>query len=244
MRIVVVSDVHSNTEALSAVFRHAEAGGAVDAVWSLGDMVGYGPEPAQVLAMLRERSLTPVAGNHDLAAAAGIGIDEFNSFAAHAALWSGDQLSEAERQWLLELQQSLVTGGFTLVHGTLREPVWEYLLSPEQALVQFELQPTPYSLVGHSHLPLWFEEAPSAMPRLRIARDGQRVALGETRLILNPGSVGQPRDGDPRASYLLYDDGAATATWHRVEYDIAATQAKMRAARLPQWLSERLSMGK
>jgi predicted phosphodiesterase len=244
MRIAIVSDVHSNTEALTAVFRHAEAGGALDAVWCLGDIVGYGPEPSAVLAMLRTQNLTSVAGNHDLAAAGGIGVEEFNSYAAEAAIWSGEQLSEAERRYLLALPLTQMARDFTLVHGTLREPEWEYLLTGEQAQMQFELQTTTYSLVGHSHLPFRFEEQIGAAPQLTIARDGERLAVGDGRCILNPGSVGQPRDGDPRASYLLYDEGAASVTWHRVEYDIAATQQKMRAARLPTWLSERLSMGK
>lgn len=244
MRVAIVSDVHSNTEALSAVFRHAEAAGAIDAVWCLGDIVGYGPEPSAALSMLRAHALISVAGNHDLAAAGGIGVEEFNSYAAEAAIWSGEQLSEAERQYLLALPLTQIAGDFTLVHGTLREPEWEYLLSAEQAQVQFELQTTPYSLVGHSHLPFRFEEQAGANPRLSITGDGERLALGDGRCIFNPGSVGQPRDGDPRASYVLYDEGAASVTWHRVEYDIAATQQKMRSARLPQWLSERLSMGK
>ena len=244
MPIAIVSDVHSNTEALTAVLRHAEALGPLDAVWCLGDIVGYGPEPAAVLAMLRERALVSVAGNHDLAAAGGISVDEFNAYAAQAAVWSGEQLSEAERQFLLELPLTAIAGDFTLVHGTLRQPEWEYLLSAEQALVQFERQTTPYSLVGHSHLPFSFEERAGGAPSLHMCSDGEEIPLGEARLILNPGSVGQPRDGDPRASYLLYDEAAATSTWHRVDYDIAATQAKMRDAGLPMWLAERLSMGK
>lgn len=244
MRAAIVSDVHSNIEALTAVLAHADSAGPLDAVWCLGDIVGYGPEPSAVLAMLRSRELTSVTGNHDLAAAGGIGVEEFNAYAAEAALWNGQQLSEAERRFLLSLPLTQITGAFTLVHGTLRGPEWEYLLSAEQAEVQFELQTTPYSIVGHSHLPFRFEERSGSPPRLGMASDGETLALGAARLILNPGSVGQPRDGDPRAAYLLYDDQAATVTWHRVEYDIAATQQKMRAARLPQWLSERLSMGK
>jgi predicted phosphodiesterase len=244
MRAAIVSDVHSNTEALTAVLRHAEAGGGIDAIWCLGDIVGYGPEPSAVLAMLRAHKLTSVAGNHDLAAAGGIGVEEFNSYAAEAAVWSGEQLSEEERQYLLSLPLTQILGDFTLVHGTLRFPEWEYLLTAEQADAQFDLQTTRYSLIGHSHLPFRFEEARGTAPRLIIADDDESLALGDVRCIFNPGSVGQPRDGDPRASYVLYDDGAATVTWHRVEYDIAATQRKMRAAHLPQWLSERLSMGK
>ena len=125
-----------------------------------------------------------------------------------------------------------------------RGPEWEYLLSGEQALTQFELQKTHGSIVGHSHLPFWVEERPAGMPLLVPVGDGDVLKLGGPRVILNPGSVGQPRDGDPRASYILYDDQARTVTWHRVEYDIAATQAKMQAAGLPSWLSDRLAVGR
>ncbi len=244
MRIAVISDVHSNLEALSAALRHAEAGGPLDGVWCLGDIVGYGPEPSAVLSMLRARPLTSVAGNHDLAACGAMDVAEFNASAAEAALWTRGQLSEDERQFLLELPLVRSTDGFTLTHGSLRAPAWEYLLSAEQALAQFQLQTTPYSLVGHSHLPMRFEERSGDAPRPRLCEDGDVAQLDGQRLILNPGSVGQPRDGDPRASYLLYDEGAASVSWHRVAYDIASTQRKMRAAKLPPWLAERLSMGK
>ncbi len=244
MRIAIVSDVHSNLEGLQAVLRHAEAGGPVDGVWCLGDIVGYGPEPSAVLAELRRRALVAVAGNHDLAACGRMGVEEFNRTAAEAAVWSGEQLSEAERGYLRALPLTAVSGAFTLVHGSLRHPEWEYLLSSEQALAQFELQQTAYSLVGHSHLPFWVEEEAGRSPEFRRAGDGTRLELGERRLIINPGSCGQPRDGDPRASYVLYDDGAATVTWHRIEYDIAETQRKMERAGLDAWLAERLAVGR
>lgn len=244
MRIAIVSDVHSNLEGLQAVLRHAGAGGPVDGVWCLGDIVGYGPEPSAVLAELRRRELVAVAGNHDLAACGRMGVEEFNRAAAEAAIWSGEQLSDAERGYLRDLPLTAVSGAFTLVHGSLRHPEWEYLLSGEQALAQFELQGTPYSLVGHSHLPFWVEEDAGRSPAFQRAGDGTRLELGEQRLIVNPGSCGQPRDGDPRASYVLYDDGAATITWRRVEYDIAETQRKMERAGLDTWLSERLTVGR
>ena len=244
MRIAIVSDVHSNLEGLQAVLGRAEAGGAVDAVWCLGDIVGYGPEPSEVVSELRKRRLTVVAGNHDLAACGRMGVEEFNRAAAGAVLWTRDQLSYAEADFLRGLPLTVIAGSFTLVHGSLRYPEWEYLLSGEQALAQFELQTTPYSLVGHSHLPFWVEEEdPGRTPLFHRAEDGATLALGERRLIINPGSCGQPRDGDPRASFVLYDDGAATVTWHRVEYDIEETQHKMRRAGLDTWLTERLAIG-
>lgn len=245
MGTVIVSDIHSNLEALRAVLSHAEAVGPVDAVWCPGDIVGYGPEPSEVLGELRGQRLVAVAGNHDLAASGGMDTADFNRAAADAAEWTAEHLSRAEQDFLRGLPITAIEGDFTLVHGSLREPVWEYLLSGEQALPQFEMQTTTYCIVGHSHLPFWIEEHISRRtPRFRRLDGGATIALGEQRLIINPGSVGQPRDGDPRASYVLYDERAATLTWHRVEYDIAETQRKMRLAGLDQWLIERLAEGR
>lgn len=243
MRIAIVSDVHSNLAGLRAVLRHAEAEGALDGVWCLGDIVGYAAEPNETIAALRHRPLTAVAGNHDLAAVGLMSVADFNPVAAEAALWTGEQLSEDERAFLTGLPLTVVTGAFTLVHGSLREPVWEYLLDSEQAEAQFELQTTPYSLVGHSHIPFWIEERASG-PAFHRVDDGTQISLGTTRLIVNPGSAGQPRDGDPRVSYVLYDDRAATLTWHRIEYDVGATQAAIRAAGLPPILADRLAVGR
>jgi len=243
MRIAIVSDVHANLEGLTAVLRHAESDGALDGVWCLGDLVGYGPDPSAVIAELRGRTLTAICGNHDRAAADLMDVDEFNPAAASAALWTRERLTAAERGFLAHLPQTVVAGEFTLAHGSLRDPVWEYLLSPEQAAAHFALQTTPYGLVGHSHFTFWAEEAPGRGPAFRRAEDGTALELRGRRLILNPGSCGQPRDGDPRASYILYDGADATVTWHRAEYDIAATQAKMRKAGLHPWLIERLALG-
>ncbi len=257
MRIAILADIHANLPAFEAVLRHAEAGGRVDALWSLGDIVGYGPHPNECIALLRTYEDRAVVGNHDLAACGLMGTEEFNDAAATAAHWTGEQLSKASRDYLTALPKVLKEGDFTLVHGSLRWPEWEYLLSSEQALVQFELQHTTYSIVGHSHLPFVCSErlegptgpplskpGPSAPPVLIAAADGEVVELGRERLILNPGGVGQPRDGDPRAGYALYDSEARTVTFHRVEYDIAATQQAMEKVGLPRWLSERLSYGR
>jgi predicted phosphodiesterase len=244
MRVALVSDVHANLAAFQAVLAHAAAGGRVDALWCLGDTVGYGPYPNECLAQLRRYEHRAVAGNHDLAACGRMGTEEFNEAAAEAARWTSEQLESGQRAYLGALPLVACEGDFTLVHGSLRWPEWEYLLSGEQAQAHFELQRTPYSLVGHSHLPFVCEERPSASPVLRPAEDGERVELGETRLILNPGGAGQPRDGDPRAPYALYDDDARTVTFHRIEYDIPATQQAMEAAGLPSWLSERLAYGR
>jgi predicted phosphodiesterase len=244
MRVVIVADVHSNLVAFEAVLAHAASDGTVDALWCLGDVVGYGPHPNECLALLRSYEHRVVAGNHDLAACGRIDTHEFNEAAAQAAHWTARELAQDQRAYLSELPMTISEGDFTLVHGSLRWPEWEYLLSSEQAQEQFELQRTPYSLVGHSHLPFVCEEQSGMPPLLVPTTDGERVELGERRLIMNPGSAGQPRDGDPRVSYALYDSDERSATFHRVDYDIGATQRAMEAAGLPRWLSERLAVGR
>ncbi len=241
MRVAIVSDIHSNLSALSAVLDHA---GAIDAIWCLGDIVGYGPRPNECIALLRKYQGWAVAGNHDLAASGGMGVEEFNDAAAEAARWTAEQLSEESGAYLRGLPPVVIEGDFTLVHGSLRWPEWEYLLSSEQAQAQFELQSTPYSLVGHSHLPFVSREQAGVPPVLVPASDGARVDLTSERLIINPGSVGQPRDSDPRAGYALYDSLAGAVTHHRVEYDIVATQEAMRLVKLPSWLIDRLGYGR
>ena len=244
MRIAILGDVHSNLPAFEAVLRHAEAAGPLDALWCVGDTVGYGPHPNECIDLLRRYKHRTVAGNHDLAACGRMGTEEFNGAAATAAQWTGEQLTPESRSFLEELPMVVTDGDFTLVHGSLRWPEWEYLLSSEQAQHQFELQQTPYSIVGHSHLPFVCVEEEGSAPFLAKASDGEQVELGDERLILNPGGVGQPRDSDPRAGYILYDSDAATVTYARVEYDIAATQRAMEAAGLPASLSERLAHGR
>jgi diadenosine tetraphosphatase ApaH/serine/threonine PP2A family protein phosphatase len=241
--IAILSDIHSNLDALDAVLRHAEARGQLDGIWCLGDIVGYGAEPSGVIARLRSYPLTAVAGNHDLVARGSMDTAEFNPIAAEAALWTKDTITDADRDFLAGLPLTTIAAGrFTLVHGSLAHPEWEYLLSGEQALVQFSMQTTPYSIVGHSHLQFAVEEAPD--PLFEAMFDGDTVDLTGARLILNPGSAGQPRDHDPRAAYVEYDEAAAVVRFHRVEYDIAAAQRKIVAAGLDPWLAERLATGR
>jgi diadenosine tetraphosphatase ApaH/serine/threonine PP2A family protein phosphatase len=246
MRIAVVSDVHANLAALESVLRHAESEHALDAVWSLGDLVGYGPQPSECLTRLRGFDFLSVAGNHDLAASDVIDTEDFNPAAAAANAWNASQLSEEERGFLRELPRTLELERMQLAHGSLRDPVWEYLITIPGALAQFELMAMPFSFVGHTHVPLVFIEGSEAAFDLDYMQPsaGEVVQLGERRLILNPGSVGQPRDGDPRAAYAIYDTEAQTVAFHRVEYDIAATQAVMADAGLPQSLIERLNRGR
>ncbi len=246
MRVAVVSDVHSNLAALEAVLA---ALGSVDGIWHLGDIVGYGPEPQAVVDRLREAGAIGVRGNHDDAAGGGASIEFFNADGYRAMQWTRTRIDERTRLFLASLPESLVPEGsdFTLVHGSPSDPIWEYLDSPAAAGRNLSAFQTRYCLVGHTHVPRVFREAQqrSGAPRaepLRVGR-GSRLKLDDRRLIVNPGSVGQPRDGDPRASYMLIDMDAALVTWHRVEYDLAATQEAILAAGLPPNLARRLSFG-
>src|SRR3972149_724026 len=243
MPAAIVSDIHSNLPAFEAVLLHAEAGGRVDALWCLGDIVGYGPHPNECIAQLRRYEHRAIAGNHDLAACGRMGTEEFNEAAAQAVHWTAGQLSHTSRAYLESLPLVMTEGDFTLVHGSLRWPEWEYLLSSEAAAEQLRRQETPFSLVGHSHIPFVAVEVPSGSPLLAPLSDGAVVKLEDRRLIVNPGGVGQPRDGDPRASYAIHDTEARTIALHRVEYDIASAQGKIRKAGLPAYLAERLAHG-
>lgn len=243
MRVAVLSDIHSNIEALDAVLADAEAQGT-QAFLSLGDIVGYGADPSVVTARLRDMNAVSVAGNHDLVACGKMGVEDFNPVAARAALWQATQLNPDEIAYLDALPLVRVERGITLVHGSLRAPEWEYLLDEEAALAHFELQTTPVSMVGHSHLQFAARLIADGDVRFHDARHDETIELGSEPLILNPGSVGQPRDGDPRAGYLLYDEDAGTVAWRRVEYDIAAAQRKIIDAGLDRFLAERLAVGK
>jgi diadenosine tetraphosphatase ApaH/serine/threonine PP2A family protein phosphatase len=245
MRAAIVSDVHSNLAALEAVLAHAESLNALDQIWALGDLVGYGPQPSECLAMLRQYDFRSVAGNHDLAVAGAIDTSDFNPAAATANHWNADRIGDDEREYLRTLPQNLTIDGISLVHGSLRDPVWEYMYSIDAAVAQFANMETRFSLVGHTHVPLVFEEALNGQdPDYRQIDDGETIELGDRRLILNPGGVGQPRDGDPRSAYAVYDSDARTLAFYRVPYDIERTQALMAEAGLPARLISRLSRGR
>jgi diadenosine tetraphosphatase ApaH/serine/threonine PP2A family protein phosphatase len=242
MRIAVISDIHSNLNALEAVLGEV---GAVDAVWHLGDTVGYGPQPQAVVDRLRAAGAIGVRGNHDDAGGGGASIELFNPDGHRAMEWTRTQIDESTRLYLAGLPERRVPEGssFTLVHGSPSDPIWEYLDSPEAAQANLAAFETPYCLVGHTHVPLVFRESRGRMKKIVVDQEG-RLALDGRRMILNPGSVGQPRDGDPRSSFLLIDTNVGHVTWHRVEYDIAATQAAIMAAGLPPHLARRLSSGR
>jgi diadenosine tetraphosphatase ApaH/serine/threonine PP2A family protein phosphatase len=243
MRVAVVADVHANLEAFQAVLADAAGEHPVDEVWSLGDIVGYGPDPTACIALLHTYTHLAIAGNHDYAATGAIGTEEFNPYAAEAVQWTSKQLSLEDQLWLSNLSAVQIEGEFTLAHGSLDDPVWDYLISPERARSHLEHQTTPYGLVGHSHLPHLYTEGQTRLLEDDVSH-GTEVTLGKLRFVANPGSVGQPRDGDPRAAYCLIDTEARRLSFRRVEYDVELTQAKMRAVGLPEYLADRLGEGR
>jgi diadenosine tetraphosphatase ApaH/serine/threonine PP2A family protein phosphatase len=243
LRIAVVSDIHANLHALEAVLAALEED-EHDAVWNLGDTVGYGPRPNECCAAAQAKADLSLVGNHDLVAlgTGGVDVEDFNPEAAAAARWTSEALSSESRAFLESLHPSAEQEGADLYHGSPRDPVWEYVLTVEAALTAFQASEEDVVLVGHSHVPLALELQGDAIAG-GLARAGTEVDLSTGRWLLNPGSVGQPRDGDPRAAYCLLDLGAASATFRRVPYEIEATQAEMREHGLPEALAQRLSFG-
>lgn len=243
-RYLIIADVHANLEALNAVIAAATP---FDQVWCLGDLVGYGPSPNECVEVIRSFVHLAVAGNHDWVACGKGSAAGFNPQAAFAGRWTATQLSAETRRFLSELPETAEADEFLLVHGSPRAPTQEYLFHPGEAQRCLPHFTTPYCLVGHTHVPCAFlaTEAPKAAEVHGVAlRAGDLLPLdGRIRMIINPGSVGQPRDHNPQAAYLIYDSAAGEIEMNRVGYDIAQTQQKMRAANLPESLIERLSYG-
>ncbi len=243
MRALVVADVHGNLAAFEAVIADARRGGGFDVIACVGDIVGYGPAPGECLTLLRSFPHIAVAGNHDWGAIGKVSLGDFNPAAAEACRWAGARLDADQRTYLGALPLTATFGDLTLAHGSPRDPIWEYLVSESVARACFPLFSTPACMVGHSHVPLLFEQRADGSCSERLLTPDEAVPLEGRRLIINPGGVGQPRDRDPRAAYALYDDEAHALTHRRVAYDIAATQAAMRGHGLPPSLVERLSYG-
>jgi len=240
VQIAVVSDIHSNLAALEKVLAAIDQEGP-DEIWCLGDVVGYGPKPNECCALIRARADICLGGNHDLAVRGTIDLGEFSGDAAVAARWTAGVLDDESRAFLDGLEPRGERAGIALYHGSARDPVWEYVLSDEAAAATLALSHQPIVLVGHSHVALevrWIDDALDG----GLAPPGTEVQL-DGRVLLNPGSVGQPRDGDPRAAYLVLDLDGGTAAFHRVAYDVARTQAEMREAHLPEALAARLLHG-
>jgi len=245
LRAAVLSDIHSNRQALEAVFASVDEAG-VDEVWCLGDMVGYGADPDCCTALVRERCATCLVGNHDLAVLGALDIGSFSEGAAAAVEWTRENVREETLAFLAELEPAGVREGVSLSHASPRDPVWEYVVSTDQAEAGFAAMQQRVGLIGHSHIALFFVclPEPSGFAQGAQATDEAGIELGDGRWLLNPGSVGQPRDGDPRAAWLELDTESWTAHWHRVPYDIEGAGAAIRAAGLPTSLAERLEVGR
>jgi predicted phosphodiesterase len=239
MRIALLSDIHANLVALDAVLGSL---GSVDAVWHLGDVVGYGPEPDGVVERLRSANASGVRGNHDAAAVGGSEIDWFNPDARAAMEWTRLAINPKTKAWLAALPERRVDGEFTLVHGSPRNPTWEYVTSIPVARANLSALETTFGLHGHTHVPVVFRQDDGRVEVVSPVA-GSKLSLDARPALINPGSVGQPRDGDPSASYAVIDTTARTCTWHRVAYDVATVQASMSSLRLPPRLVDRLSFG-
>jgi predicted phosphodiesterase len=241
MRVAVISDIHGNLHALDAVLADV-ARERVDEVWCLGDVVGYGPRPNECCDAVRARAAISLCGNHDLAVLGALDVGEFTGDAAAAARWTAGTLGGEQREWLASLAPHGLRPGAELYHASPRDPVWEYVLSEQAALAGLLATRAPLVLVGHSHVALaiaWDGEQLDG----GLAPAGSEAELGGRRWLLNPGSVGQPRDGDRRAAWLLVDDAARRATFRRVVYDVERTQEEIRDRGLPDGLASRLAHG-
>jgi predicted phosphodiesterase len=241
MRVAVISDVHANEHALTTVLASLDAWGP-DEIWCLGDTVGYGPRPNSCCELVAERADISLIGNHDLVALDRLDASDFNTEAAAAAQWTREQLDAPSRSWLETLEPSDTRERTALFHASARDPVWEYVLSGEAALATLDLVQEGLVLVGHSHIALAIGVVGTSLSG-GLAPADTEIELDSGRWLLNPGSVGQPRDGDPRAAWLELDLDRGRARFHRVEYPIARTQQEMRAAGLPEPLAVRLADG-
>ena len=242
MRVAVISDIHGNRHAFEAVLESIAAS-ACEAVWCLGDLVGYGADPDACVDLARAHTAICLAGNHDLGVRGTIPLEQFSRGAALAATWTQETISPETLAYLQALEPQDTDQAVALYHASPRDPVWEYVLSPLQAELCLDVQAQRVALIGHSHVALFFSRSPGASATGETRGDDESLDLSSGEWLVNPGSVGQPRDGDPRAAWLELDLDGWTATYHRVDYDIAGAAGAIRAARLPDSLAERLQYG-
>ena len=245
MRIGIISDIHANLPALETVLGALHEAGATERLWCIGDMVGYGPHPNECLDLLRSYDHICVPGNHDYGLLGKTDIANFNSDARAVLKWTGSVITADNRAYLEGLPLRWAPDDqFTVVHASPRDPIWEYLLEAAAARECFPYFDTPYCLVGHTHVPVVFRQMEDKGPVKPILPEpGEQVRLGAARLILNPGSVGQPRDGNPHAAYAILDTEQAVFEFRRIPYPITTTQAAMRALDFPKRLIARLDYG-
>jgi predicted phosphodiesterase len=240
MRLAVLSDIHANLAALDAV---CDELGTVDEIWVLGDIVGYGPQPNEVIRRLQELGARAVTGNHDGAAIGTVDASWFNPDAQAAIQWTTTVLDQNARAYLAVLPEVRRDGELTAVHGSPREPIWEYITDAAIAAANMTAFETRHCLYGHTHLPVIYRSDGIHMTVVP-ATTAAPIALDARRALINPGSVGQPRDGNRDASYLILDTEVGVAEFHRVRYDVGLTQRLMREVGLPRWLAERLAIGR
>jgi diadenosine tetraphosphatase ApaH/serine/threonine PP2A family protein phosphatase len=241
MKYAILSDIHSNLDALQVVLQHAEEQGCTHHV-CLGDIVGYGPNPVECLELVRSLNCPVVMGNHDEYCAGDMDMTGFNPMAAEAIKWTRQQLSEEQRTWLRNLKYFRGVESFTIVHATLDLPEkWAYVFDRLAAQASFNYQHTPVCFNGHTHVPVAFVRSPSGIHGGMYTK--LKVEVGR-KYFINVGSIGQPRDRNPKASYVIYDTDSNVIEIHRLDYDIGAVQAKIRDAGLPPSLAERLAVGR
>jgi diadenosine tetraphosphatase ApaH/serine/threonine PP2A family protein phosphatase len=243
MRVAVISDIHGNLHALEATLGALEDE-PPDAIWCLGDLVGYGPRPNECCARVAEIADVCLIGNHDLGVLEQISLEEFSFEAAASARWTQGVLDERARDYLAGLSPGaeIPEAGAELYHASPRDPVWEYVLDAGSMMAALQDTVQPVILVGHSHVPLTATIEDGQLNAAH-APQGTEFSLSERRVLMNPGSVGQPRDGDPRAAFILLDLSEQVAWFHRVEYDVERTQEEIRDEGLPEPLAERLAHG-
>ncbi|MFC1899426.1 metallophosphoesterase family protein [Chloroflexota bacterium] len=242
MRYAIIADIHANLTAFKAVLDDIGQRGGVDEIWCLGDIVGYGPDPHECIALLRRHNHICVVGNHDLAAIGKVPTSAFNPDAVIVCQWTSGQLSSDDVEYLETLPEVVNKEDFTLVHGSPREPVWEYMISTGVARENFNHFESSYCLVGHSHMPVVFKYDGADYSSLPFT-PSIGLVLGKNRLIINPGSVGQPRNGDPRAGYAIYDNKTGMVRLYRISYNVGTTQDRMALYNFPVRLTVRLGQG-
>jgi predicted phosphodiesterase len=242
MKVAIVSDIHGNRHAFEAVLDAIEESSSEE-LWCLGDLVGYGAEPDACVELARRHAAICLAGNHDLGVCGRLPLEQFSRGAALAAHWTQETISAQTLAYLKALEPTHLEESVGMYHASPRDPIWEYVLSPLQAELCLDAQQHRVCLIGHSHVALSFSRAPGGTATGQTRSADEQLELGSGEWLINPGSVGQPRDGDPRAAWLELDDEAWTAVYRRTNYDIQGAAAAIRAARLPDSLAERLTYG-
>ncbi len=242
MRVLVITDIHANLEALEAVLDATNS--SCDEIWCLGDIVGYGPEPRDTLAAVRRLHPIAVVGNHDRGVSGKLGLDDFSAGARDALERHMPLLTGAEKEWLDALPEVRTQGGVTLCHGSLVDPVWAYVLSEYDAVLNLRMATTDLVFTGHTHFPALWQEKKGGRVSLVEARYGRKVRLRGKRAVINPGSLGQPRNGKPSAHFAIYDSEEQSIIFRQVPYPVETTMEKMRRAGYPESSIARYAQGR